>query len=106
MTQMLSSKTVTAKKSHRCDYCGMPIDIGQQYNRSFNVGDSAFTWKSHIHCENLVQKIVVWDDLDEGCSSDDFWRHVAAEWEKINNKSPLGRSMMKMFDEVLKYHNL
>lgn len=107
MTKMLSSKTLTAKKSHRCDFCGMPIDIGQQYNRSFNVGDSAYTWKSHMHCDKLVDKLVYWDDLDDGgCSYDDFWQHIAAEWEKINNKSSNGQSYRQMLDEVRKYHEI
>lgn len=48
----LGSTTPVARKTHQCDDCGTPIDIGERYVRNSEVADgSAFTWKSHVECQ-------------------------------------------------------
>lgn len=107
MVTVISEKTVKARKAHRCGFCNMQIDPGTRYNLAFLVYDEPYTWREHLHCRELANKIIDWSDLDDcGCSADDFKHFVVCEWERINNKSSLGVSYMKIFDEVLIFHKI
>ena len=71
------TKIVVSRKAHTCDYCGFPIDKGQEYQRSFNVdcGD-VWTWKNHIDCESLCRDMGMFKEVPEGVSYDCFWQYV------------------------------
>lgn len=48
---VLSSKIVTAKKSHQCNWCGERIAQGEKYTREFVVWEGdAWTKKVHVEC--------------------------------------------------------
>lgn len=44
------TKTVTARKMHRCTNCGQHIGIGETYKRWTSVDDGWFTSKMHPEC--------------------------------------------------------
>lgn len=76
MTQVLGSTTQRARKRHTCDHCRTAITSGEEYHRHFvKDGGDTWTWKSHLDCLALAQRM--WDDQglcwDEGIDLSDEW---------------------------------
>lgn len=70
---VLSRKEVSARKQHRCGYCGCAIEKGERYEEQRCVsGGSVYTFRAHLRCQSLCDKI--WDYVDpcEGMTEDDF----------------------------------
>lgn len=75
MPALLSSKTVTARKPHRCSCCGaVAILPGQTYKREALAYDGhAYTWVSCADCQRLTMEVWDWSGCpDEGINSDDY----------------------------------
>lgn len=82
--ETISTKILKAKKFHRCDYCNQKIDLGEKYTNQFNrVSEGVYTWKSHLHCDEIALKLKMHDQADEGVSSDDFFEHIQCEFSHI-----------------------
>ena len=45
-----------ARLSHRCSWCGQPIDIGQPYIRWRYFGDEPTTCKVHPECHEVIME--------------------------------------------------
>ena len=86
--QILSETTPTAKKKHRCNFCGQPINTGEKYEAQFIVNDGdAFAWKTHSSCSALVDKLDMYSRCDdEGVTEDDFCEIVCSEYRNITGK--------------------
>lgn len=55
---MLSDATVSARKAHRCDQCGLFIEPGQHYRRvAIKDGSDLYTFKEHEDCGALATSI-------------------------------------------------
>ena len=55
------SRYVTARKKHRCEYCGAPINIGNRYSRETGVANGDFNdYCMCVRCRD------VWGDLNDG----------------------------------------
>ena len=83
--QILSQSTPTAKKKHRCNFCGLPINPGEKYETQFieNCGD-AYPWKSHPSCSELASKLDMYRKCDEdGVTESDFFEIVTSEYFNI-----------------------
>ena len=68
-----------AKKEHVCDYCGLKIKNGEQYEDQTNVYDGRlYHWKSHLSCRELTRVLKMFDDCwyDEGLTAEMFREHV------------------------------
>lgn len=77
-----------AKKFHRCDYCNQKIDLGETYSNQFNrVSEGVYTWKSHLHCDEIASKLKMHDDADDGVSADDFYEYIRNEFMQIMSDS-------------------
>lgn len=61
-------KTVVAKKSHICTYCGECIDVGDAYCTWRSVDDAWFTNKMHPEC---VDDLNEWGDGEYFAYSND-----------------------------------
>lgn len=73
MGQIVIRKVLKAVKMHRCDFCTLPISPGEMYNRDFlRDQDGVGTWKSHINCDALANKLDWFRDRDEGLDSVGF----------------------------------
>lgn len=86
--QILSETTPTAKKKHRCNFCGQPINPGEKYKSQFieNCGD-AYPWKTHPSCSDLASKLDMYRECgDEGVTEDDFYEIVCSEYRNITGK--------------------
>lgn len=101
--QILSETTPTARKKHRCDFCGQPIDVGEKYDYQFNVNDGdACSWKTHSSCSALASKLNMYHECDdEGVGSDDFYEFVCSKYRDITGKRY--RDDGKTWPEVLEF---
>ncbi len=73
MYQNLTHKDVTARKEHRCDWCGEVIHKGEKYHYESFIFDGDFCdWHSHLACSRVVSAIWDYADPDEGMSADQF----------------------------------
>lgn len=61
MTYCAPTKTLVARKDHRCTNCGEPINKGDTYLRWTSVDDNWFTSKMHPECHQSLM-----DDADGG----------------------------------------
>lgn len=57
MQQLHPPKKTKARKEHKCDLCGLKIDVGVVYLRSTYKTDDFYSFKSHLHCIELIQKL-------------------------------------------------
>lgn len=74
MTEQICTEMRAARKEHICDYCRMPINRGERYERYTGKYDGEiYVWKSHEACAFLAQEVWEYADPDEGMSSDDFY---------------------------------
>lgn len=73
MAQLVIRKVLKARKMNRCDFCTLPINPGEMYNRDFlRDEDGVGTWKSHINCDALANKLDWFEDRVDGLDSDGF----------------------------------
>lgn len=83
-----------ARKDHRCDYCNGIIPKGEKYNRDGLVYDgTATTWKSHMFCQGLVNRLVDWSEVDDGVDADYFHEMVFHECWRIIGYNPIDDCM-------------
>lgn len=55
--QVISSGKVTAKKRHRCTWCGQWIEPGEQYTKEFVKVDGDPSWnKLHPECDEALSE--------------------------------------------------
>lgn len=82
-------KTVKARKSHTCDYCGKVIEIGEEHEVGTYVGDYIYDWRECNRCKPYVSEAFQNKayDFSEGMGEQDFreymWeehRDVALSW--------------------------
>lgn len=70
---VVSRKEVKARKDYHCDFCGCKIPKGERHDCSINKQDGElYTWRTHLHCQILCDKIWNYVDPDEGMTSDQF----------------------------------
>ena len=79
--EIISYTTPKAKKEHICDYCNDKIPIGQKYRRSFCKEDEIYIWKNHLHCEEIMQKLGMFDE--DSVTQDLFVESVKEEYDRI-----------------------
>lgn len=73
--ELLEKTTPTARKDHRCDFCGGVIQKGEKYERQSIANDgSVYTWKSHKVCNDIADEIQ--DRYSEGVTADYFQEQV------------------------------
>lgn len=82
--QTLDRKIRVAKKLHRCDLCGLWIEVGEKYDWQKNVHDrELYEFKMHLSCLELASKLDMFDEFDGGLTSDDFVEFVSQEYPDI-----------------------
>lgn len=108
MTTISGPNKTKARKKHRCDYCQYPINTGDTYLRSTHTyeGD-IYTWKSHILCDEIAQKLNMFDRCDEGLTCDDFYEEIKNEYHNLDHegdKLPAKAEFKEYLDFVLSHH--
>jgi len=73
-----------ARKEHRCNYCNGIIQIGEKYNCQTNVYDGdIYTWKAHLRCQDIALELNMFDDCDEGVTTNDFMEIITEAYYQI-----------------------
>lgn len=87
---VLEQKTRTARKEHKCNFCGETIHVGEKYDWQKNVSEgSIYEWKAHLSCCSIASKLSMYDYADEGVTDDDFKEMINEEynrWRDPNEK--------------------
>jgi len=76
---VLSTTIHKARKDHACDYCGLNISIGEEYQNQTNVYDGElYHWKSHLSCVEIARKLKMFENCwyDEGVTAEHFQETV------------------------------
>lgn len=104
MVTVISESTKKARKQHRCNYCCMSIEIGEEYTRQYNSyeGDT-YTWKMHTHCDQIAQKLIDFKECDNGgADCDDFYCAVMDKWSEITGLCTEGVTLKEGLELVRK----
>jgi hypothetical protein len=101
--QTLDRKIRVAKKVHKCDLCGLNIIVGEEYDWQKNVDDrELYEFKIHLSCLKLANKLDMFDECDEGLTSDDFYEFVSQEYPNITT----GLKWIDVLQFVKDKHNI
>jgi len=99
----LSRSKPKARVKHKCDFCDEIISVGEIYERSTNIYDNEiYTWKSHITCMKIADKLDMFDDCDEGVTSSDFREYIDQYYYDEHPE----RELKKTFKERLDFLTL
>ena len=96
-----------ARKAHKCNFCGGVIEKGEIYNSQTNVYDgSMYVWKSHIKCGEIAYVLRMYDDADEGVTSEDFSEFINNEFCEIFKETPIDNSkaFLVRLDSVISFY--
>lgn len=87
MVREILHKSSKAAKDHTCDFCNGAIKKGTRYEISVMVfeGD-IYRWKSHRHCNALINVLEIQDYDGNGIESSDFVECVCCEYQNIVSK--------------------
>lgn len=108
MERISEQKTVTARKQHSCDYCGIAIEKGVKYQSAFYKHDGiAYGWKNHTHCQAIADKLKMFDgDRDEGLTGESFKDYITERYFDLNPESVERVRFNEMLAWVLRYYNV
>lgn len=82
--ETLRKSNPIAHKEHKCMWCGGIINKGEKYERSTHVYEGQiYDWVNHISCRLLSYALEMWDYVDEGLSSEDFYNFVCDKYADI-----------------------
>lgn len=99
MNTTIKTNKVKARKDHKCGYCNGRIEKGDVHNTDICAGDTIFTFRSHIHCSNLVSEMIDWNDFQDGLNSDSFMEEIRCQYQIHTGLNTIGVP----FGEMLKY---
>ncbi len=107
MITKLSQRTHIAKKHHICNYCGQRIWIGQKYERTVHVDMGDFwEWKAHASCQQLAEKLDMFDHCNEGVTIDFFQEYVTDAYWRNTGEHTNTRGFQDKLDYVKSCYGL
>ncbi len=78
METLRNATEINAKKNHVCDLCREKIMAGSAYLKSTHVFDGRiYDFKSHGYCNELANKLKMYDSADEGLTGDAFMEIIS-----------------------------
>lgn len=83
MQTIQSATETTAVKNHKCDFCLGIIKKGSKYLKSVHKHDEIYTWKSHWGCAEIADKLNMYDNCDDGLTSNDFVEIIQNAYDEI-----------------------
>jgi len=82
--EILRTINRTARKEHKCNFCGGVIPIAEKYSHQTNVYDGdIYEWKSHLKCNEIASRLSMYDECDEGLTGEDFREHITEAYYKL-----------------------
>lgn len=98
----------TAKKEHKCMYCGGTINVGEKYERQTNIYEGQiYDWVCHIECQEVTGLLNMFDyDYGEGIDGEQFVEYLQ-EWLYDKHYSDEADTYDEGFDpDKLSYHDI
>ena len=78
--ETISYKNIISRKEHSCNFCNGIIKKGELYNNQVNkFEDTIYTWKSHIHCMELVSILDM--NTGDGVTDECFAEMIREEYD-------------------------
>lgn len=90
MSDLNSTKLVTARKPHRCLQCNAPIPVGLRYYRSKGLYDGAFyTQATCVDCQHLSADLFQAGYFSEGAYGEECYPYLPeVDWPDVRQISP------------------
>lgn len=77
----ISNAKHKARKDHKCNWCNCVIEKGTIYTRQFLINNGeTYEWKNHIHCEEIANKLKMFDDCDYGVDEENFHETISEQF--------------------------
>lgn len=80
---ILSEKTVKARKAHQCGFCTIIIPKGAIYTSQVNTADGIGTFKAHTSCLKLAHKLDMFNEAEDGVDSDLFCEIIEDKYNEL-----------------------
>jgi hypothetical protein len=98
--ETLDSKIRTAKKEHKCDFCGGIINAGEKYDWQKIVSDGElYEWKAHCSCSAIASELDMYERCDNELNANAFQECIDEEYYLGNGN--LNELTNKTFSERL-----
>ena len=98
----------TARKEHKCMWCGDTIKVGEKYERSTLIYDGQiYDWVCHLECRKITGLLNMFDYYnDEGVTTDCFQESIC-EWLHEHHYNDETDTYDEGFDpDVVSYHDI
>jgi len=95
--ELIDSGNRKASKDYTCDFCGGEIKKGDKYNYQNVKDDTLYTWRTHAHCDELVDMLDMHEYANDGVSCDVFYEAVK---EEFDNKFSLEETAKLLYDKL------
>lgn len=76
-------KETKANKEHKCDFCCGKIEKGSTYINGVYKYDGIYSWKTHKSCSEIASKLKMYENCDEGVTTDDFQEFIKHEYSYL-----------------------
>lgn len=107
MTTILRDSYQIAKKVHKCNYCGLFISVGEEYNYSVLTYYDFYIWKSHISCRLLTEKLNLFKEAgDEGVTHEFFWESVYQKYVDLTGNESSQKSWEEQLNVVKEHYKI
>ena len=103
METLTYQKEVKAIKEHSCNFCGTKINIGDTYMKSTHKHDgNIYDWKTHKYCDEIANRLKMYDDADEGVTMDDFTETIHCKHDDLLiDQLPLDKEQPQKFIDII-----
>jgi len=99
---VLSRSIRKARKDHECDYCSLKINKGECYECASIKGDNdVYTWKSHNHCEAIIDKLKMHETYYNGLGESEFKYLIQEEYRELKGTQT---DFKHAFNYVMDFH--
>ena len=98
----------TARKEHKCMFCGGIIKVGEKYVRQTNLYEGQiYDWIAHLECQEVTGLLNMFDnDMGEGINGEDFVEYLQ-EWLFDKHYNDETDTYDEGFDpDKLSYHDI
>jgi hypothetical protein len=97
----LSDRTPTARKPHRCDWCGDRIEPGTKYRRTTHLGpDGLYEWIQCPPCGPLVSPAFDWAGWPDDGLTDDELHEWATEHTNDSTMGEQARAFLERWKKA------
>lgn len=108
MITTLNESYPTARKEHKCMWCGCTIEVGEKYERqTLKYENQIYDWVCHLECREVAVLLDMFDyDYGEGIDGEHFIEYIQ-EWLFDKHYNDETETYDEGFDpDELSYHDI